>query len=148
MLSNTKQHLWLNSGSLSLIWKNTLIYKKGVYSKYFTIFCMLYTWVIWIIKYQHFSRMPSTKAEYRGVFRTLPNISLLKIPKFHLIFWCRNFVKRYSFHRVSGDSRKLLTIFAQSSKVRRRVQQNSSIAIDQRINFWKKNFKLSCYPGF
>ena len=29
--------------------------------------------------------------------------SLRKIPKFHLISWCRNFVERHSLRRVSGE---------------------------------------------
>ena len=31
------------------------------------------------------------------------NISLRKIPQFHLIFWCGNFAKKNSFRIVSGD---------------------------------------------
>ena len=33
-----------------------------------------------------------------------PRIVLRKIPKFHLISWCENFVKRHSFSIVSSDS--------------------------------------------
>ena len=33
-------------------------------------------------------------------------ISLRKIPSVHLISWCKNFVERRSFHRVSGESPK------------------------------------------
>ena len=32
------------------------------------------------------------------------NITLHKIPQFHLISWCGNFVERHSFRIVSGDS--------------------------------------------
>ena len=34
--------------------------------------------------------------------------SMCKIPKFHLISWCGNFVKTHSFRRVSGDSSETL----------------------------------------
>ena len=33
---------------------------------------------------------------------------LWKVPKFHLITWCTNFVKMHSFVRVSGDTPKTL----------------------------------------
>ena len=33
---------------------------------------------------------------------------LQKIPQFHLISWCRNFVERYSFHIISSDSREAI----------------------------------------
>ena len=31
-------------------------------------------------------------------------LALRKIPQFHLIYWCENFVGRHSFRIVSGDS--------------------------------------------
>ena len=34
--------------------------------------------------------------------------SLRKIPKFHLISWCGNFVETHSFRRVLGDSHQEL----------------------------------------
>ena len=45
---------------------------------------------------------------------------LHKIPNFHLISWCGNFVDRHSFSRVSGDSPKLYgnCAFPQSFRTR------------------------------
>ena len=41
---------------------------------------------------------------------------LLKVPKFHLITWCTNFVKMHSFLRVSGDTPKTLRKLWASTK--------------------------------
>ena len=42
--------------------------------------------------------------------------SLGKIPQFHLIFWCGNFVERQSFHIVSGNSPKTMRKLSLSTK--------------------------------
>ena len=41
---------------------------------------------------------------------------MCRIPKFHQISWCENFVERHSFHRVSGKSPKTLCILCLSIK--------------------------------
>ena len=43
-------------------------------------------------------------SEYSGV-------SLRKIPQFHLIFWCGNFVERHIFYIVSGDFTVFYAVF-------------------------------------
>ena len=41
---------------------------------------------------------------------------LRKIPYFHLISWCANFVKRHSFPIVSGESREIMRKLCLSTK--------------------------------
>ena len=45
-----------------------------------------------------------------------PVFPLRKIRKYHLIFWCGNFVERHSFRRVSGDSPEPLQKLCLSTK--------------------------------
>ena len=42
--------------------------------------------------------------------------SLGKIPQFHQIFWCGNFVERQSFHIVSGNSPETMRKLSVSTK--------------------------------
>ena len=42
--------------------------------------------------------------------------ALHKIPRFHLISWCVNFVKRHRFCRVSGESQEILRKLCLSAK--------------------------------
>ena len=44
------------------------------------------------------------QAFYLWLFSELPCLTLSKMPQFHLISWCGNFVERHSFRIVSGDS--------------------------------------------
>ena len=49
-------------------------------------------------------------------FVLISSLVLCKIPKFHLISWCGNFVERLSFRRVSGESPKTLRKLCLSTK--------------------------------
>ena len=42
------------------------------------------------------------------------NFALRKIPQFHLISWCGNFVEGHSFHIVSGGSPEITVFFTVS----------------------------------
>ena len=46
----------------------------------------------------------------------LLHLSLGKIPKFHLISWCENFVERHSFHWTSSESPEALRKLCFSKK--------------------------------
>ena len=56
-------------------------------------------------------KTPNTDTFYAVLWSVLRKESLRKIPYFHLIFWCGNFVKRHKFRivlgKLSGTMRKL-----------------------------------------
>ena len=44
-------------------------------------------------------------------------LTLRKIPKFHLISWCENFVERHSFRIVSGEMPETMRKLCLSAKL-------------------------------
>ena len=65
-------------------------------------------------------------------------VTLRKIPKFHLIYWCGNFVERHSFHRVSSKSPETLQKLCLSTKfLHQKIRWNLDIL--RSVTFWNNS---------
>ena len=70
-------------------------------------------------------------------------IRLRKIPKFYLISWCGNFVERYNFSRILGDSPETLSKLCLSTKFPHQViRWNFGILRSTRFPWFTSFYRL------
>ena len=64
------------------------------------------------------------------VTNSVRSFSVRKIPKFHLISWCRSFVEMRSFRRVTGDLLKLSgNLFVSTKFPHQGIRWNSILSV-------------------